>query len=72
MPVETTREITCRNLALAVSGYTAYAQRVAGAAVWPILEFSSSNSPDIHFTLANKGVGPAVIRNVIVNVDGQP
>jgi hypothetical protein len=59
--------------ALAVSGYTAYVQRQqVRAAVWPILEFSSSNSPDIHFTLANKGVGPAVIRNVIVNVDGQP
>jgi hypothetical protein len=42
------------------------------AAVWPILEFYSSNAPDIHFTLANKGVGPAIIRNVIVKVDGQP
>jgi hypothetical protein len=28
--------------------------------VWPILEFDSSNAPDIHFTLANKGVGPAI------------
>jgi hypothetical protein len=27
---------------------------------------------DIHFTLANKGVGPAIIRHVIVRVDGQP
>jgi hypothetical protein len=42
------------------------------AAVWPILEFSSSNAPDINFTLANKGVGPAIIRNVIVKVDGEP
>lgn len=42
------------------------------AAVWPILEFDSSNAPDIHFTLANKGVGPAIIRHVIVRVDGQP
>jgi hypothetical protein len=41
------------------------------AAVWPILEFDSSNAP-IHFTLANKGVGPAIIRHVIVKVDGQP
>jgi len=41
------------------------------AAVWPILEFESSNTPDIHFTLANKGVGPAIIRNVVVMVDGQ-
>src|SRR5436190_7526280 len=60
-------------LALCVSGYTAYVQRQqVRAAVWPILEFDSSNAPDIHFTLANKGVGPAIIRHVIVRVDGQP
>jgi hypothetical protein len=58
--------------ALCVSGYTAHVQRQqVRAAVWPILEFDSSNAPDIHFTLANKGVGPAIIRHVIVNVDGQ-
>jgi hypothetical protein len=59
--------------ALGVAGYTAYMQRQqVRATVWPILEFGSSNAPDIHFTLANKGVGPAIIRNVIVKVDGQP
>jgi hypothetical protein len=59
--------------ALAVSGYTAYMQRQqVRAAVWPILEFDSSNHPDIHFILANKGVGPAIIRHVVVKVDGQP
>ncbi len=59
--------------ALGVSGYTAYMQRQqVRAAVWPILEFDSSNQPDIHFTLSNKGVGPAIIRHVIVTVDGQP
>ena len=59
--------------ALFVSGYTAYMQRQqVRAAVWPILEFDSSNDPDIHFTLANKGVGPAIIRTVAVTVDGQP
>ena len=42
------------------------------AAVWPILEVDSSNHPDIHFILANKGVGPAIIRHVVVKVDGQP
>ena len=58
--------------ALGVSAYTAYVQRQqVRAAVWPILEFDSSNAP-IHFILANKGVGPAIIRHVIVNVDGQP
>ena len=60
-------------LALCVSGYTAYMQRQqVRAAVWPILEFDSSNGPDIHFTIANKGVGPAIIRHVIVKVDDQP
>jgi hypothetical protein len=59
--------------ALGVSGYTAYMQRQqVRAAVWPILEFDSSNAPDIHFTLTNKGVGPAIIRHVVVKVDGQP
>ena len=59
--------------ALCVSGYTAYMQRQqVRAAVWPILEFDSSNGPDIHFTVANKGVGPAIIRHVIVKVDDQP
>jgi hypothetical protein len=59
--------------ALCVSGYTAHVQRQqVRAAVWPILEFDTSNQPDIHFTLANKGVGPAIIRHVIVTVNGQP
>ena len=58
--------------ALCVSGYTAYMQRQqVRAAVWPILQFDSSNGP-IHFTLANKGVGPAIIKHVIVKVDDQP
>ena len=60
-------------LAVCVAGYTAYMQRQqVRAEVWPILEFDSSNGPDIHFTLSNKGVGPAIIRHVIVKVDDQP
>src|SRR6201993_3877539 len=60
-------------LAVCVAGYTAYMQRQqVRAAVWPILEFDTSNGPDIHFTVANKGVGPAIIRHVIVRVDAQP
>ena len=59
-------------LAVGVAGYTAYMQRQqVRAAVWPILEFDSSNGP-IRFTLANKGVGPAIIKHVIVKVDDQP
>jgi hypothetical protein len=59
--------------ALCVAGYTAYMQRQqVRAAVWPILEFDSSNAPEIRFTLSNKGVGPAIIKHVIVRVDGEP
>jgi hypothetical protein len=59
--------------ALFVSGYTAHVQRQqVRAAVWPILEFNTSNEPMIKFTLDNKGVGPAIIRHVVVTVDGQP
>jgi len=59
--------------ALFVSGYTAYVQRQqVRAMVWPILEYDTSNEPMIRFTLENKGVGPAIIRHVIVTVDGQP
>ena len=60
-------------LAVCVSAYTAYMQRQqVRAAVWPILEFDSSNAPEIHFILSNKGVGPAIIRHVIVKVDDEP
>jgi hypothetical protein len=42
-------------LALCVSAYTAYMQRQqVRAAVWPILEFDSSNAPDIHLRLLTK------------------
>jgi hypothetical protein len=59
-------------LAVSVAGYTAYMQRQqVRAAVWPILEFDSGNGP-IRFTLANKGVGPAIIKHVILKVDNQP
>lgn len=59
--------------ALFVSGYTAYVQRQqVRAVVWPILEFSTGNDPDLRFVVANKGVGPAIVRHVVVTVDGQP
>jgi len=59
-------------LAVSVAGYTAYMQRQqVRAEVWPILEFETSNGP-IRFTLTNKGVGPAIIKHVILKVDGQP
>jgi hypothetical protein len=59
--------------ALFVSGYTAYVQRQqVRAAVWPILAYSTSNDPMIKFTVANKGVGPAIVRHVVMKVNGQP
>jgi hypothetical protein len=58
-------------LAVCVSAYTAYMQRQqVRAAVWPILQFDSANGP-IRFTLANKGVGPAIVKHVSVKVDDQ-
>jgi len=60
-------------LAVSVAGYTAYMQRQqVRAAVWPILEFDSSNGPNVYFSVANKGVGPAIIRHVVMKVDGEP
>lgn len=60
-------------LALCVSAYTAYMQRQqVRAQVWPILEYTTSNDPDLRFAVANKGVGPALIKHVIVSVDGEP
>jgi len=59
-------------LALCVSGYTAYLQRQqVRAQVWPYLEPGMSSSKR-EITLFNKGVGPAIIRNVQVLVDGKP
>jgi hypothetical protein len=53
--------------------YTAYVQRQqVRATVWPILEYSTSNEPNIRFIVENKGVGPAIVRRVVVTVDGQP
>lgn len=60
-------------LALCVSAYTAYVQRQQlRAAVWPILQYGTSNAPAVTLHLQNKGVGPAIIRHVMVTVNGQP
>lgn len=37
-----------------------------------MLEYESWNDPELKLSLANKGVGPAFIRDVIVTVDGNP
>jgi hypothetical protein len=60
-------------VAVGVSAYTAYVQRQqVRAQVWPILEFGSDNEPELRLWLANKGVGPALIRHVVLTVDGEP
>jgi hypothetical protein len=60
-------------LAVAVSAYTAYVQRQqVRAQVWPVLEINSGNEPELRLWIANKGVGPAVIRAVHVTLDGKP
>jgi hypothetical protein len=60
-------------LALCVSIYSVHLQRQQiRAQVWPRLEFAFSNIPDFRFSLANHGVGPAIIHIVEVTVDGKP
>ncbi|HXU74385.1 MAG TPA: hypothetical protein VN947_34060 [Polyangia bacterium] len=60
-------------LALVVSAYTAYVQRQqVRAQVIPILQFGTSNTPQLMVGVDNKGVGPAIIKHVAVSVDGQP
>ena len=59
-------------LALVVAGYTAYIQRQqVSAQVWPYL-LGAVSSNDNELIWINKGVGPAIIRNVEVMVDGKP
>lgn len=60
-------------MALLVSGYTAYVQRQqVRAQVWPILFYGTGNEPKLSLWLTNKGMGPAIIRHVLVTVDGEP
>ncbi len=59
-------------VAVAVSAYTAILQREQiRAQVWPrLLMYNAGKAAE--FRIANKGVGPAVIRSVRVTVDGKP
>ena len=59
-------------VAVAVSAYTAILQREQiRAQVWPrLLMYNAGKLAE--FRIANKGVGPAIIRSVIVRVDGKP
>lgn len=59
-------------LALCVSAYTAYIQRQqVRAQVWPWL-VAGNNDLDRSITVYNKGVGPAIVREAQVFVDGKP
>lgn len=66
-------------LALLVSGYTAYVERQqvhaqlqqVRAQVWPYLEIGVSDN-DHSLGVFNKGMGPAIIRSVQIQVDGKP
>jgi hypothetical protein len=61
-------------LALAISGYTAYVQRLQlRAQVKPLLGLSQSNAgPLLNFAAMNRGTGPAQINAVRVTVGGVP
>lgn len=59
-------------LALCVSGYTAYVQRQqVRAQVWPFLEAGNDDS-DQSLVVYSKGVGPAIVKNAQIRVDGKP
>jgi len=66
-------------LSLLVAGYTAYVQRYTAnvqreqvrAQVWPRLEIGNDDT-DQSITVYNKGVGPAIVCNAQVFVDGKP
>src|SRR5437868_1227887 len=60
--------------ALVVSSYTAYIQhQQVRAQVYPIVELGIGFSDEeVHVDLSNKGSGPALIRNVLLSVAGQP
>ena len=58
-------------MALVVSAYTAYVQRQqVRAQVLPILQYGTANNP-LSVGIDNKGVGPALIKHVVVTVDGE-
>ncbi|MGO8995452.1 MAG: hypothetical protein ACLQVI_19240 [Polyangiaceae bacterium] len=61
-------------LALLISAYTVYLQRIQlKAALWPRVEVEMVHPDDTHFTISlkNKGVAPAEIRAVRVAVAGE-
>lgn len=60
--------------ALAVGIYEASLQRAHDRAeVWPRLEITTWVTPTgVELRLANTGIGPALIRSVVVTVDGKP
>lgn len=59
-------------VAVAVSAYTAVLQRQqVRAQVWPRLAMYFGGTAG-EFGIANRGVGPAIVRSVRVDVDGKP
>ena len=59
-------------LAIIVSGYTAWnVRQQTRAQVWPHLEIAGSDTRQSILVL-NPGVGPAIVRSVVVRVDGKP
>ena len=58
----------------AVSGYGAWLQRHHDRAeVWPHVELSLVNTPEQStLSIDNTGIGPAIIKSLVVTVDGKP
>ena len=48
-------------------------ERQLSAQVWPYVSISNTFSPDsLDVTISNDGLGPAVVRSLVVTVDGKP
>ena len=62
-------------VSLTTLGVYLYQARVMGqqqrVSVWPYLEWSTTNIDGYHFSVRNKGVGPALISKVVMKVDGR-
>jgi hypothetical protein len=61
-------------LALLISAYTAWTQRQqVRAQVYPYLQLTHGHTDtEVHIDLANKGSGPAFVRNISFVLDGKP
>ncbi len=73
--VELLLAATAMVVSLSTLGVYLYQAKVMGeqqrTTVWPYLEWSTSNVEDFHISVRNKGVGPALVKRVVMRLDGK-